>query len=464
MLREAEPGDAPPFKKVLVANRGEIALRVIRACRELGIKTVAVYSQCDANSLHVRFADESVCIGPPQATDSYLKVSNVISAADITGADAVHPGYGFLAENATFAQVVADHGMTFIGPRVEHLGTFGDKLSAKAAARKAGLPLIPGSTGSVADVEEAAVVAAEVGYPVMLKAASGGGGKGMRVVEDEDQLRRVFTLTSTEAKAAFGSGAVFIERFLANPRHVEVQVAGDMHGNAVHFFERDCSMQRRHQKVLEEAPAPGLPPGLAERIRAAAARLVSSVGYHTVGTCEFLVDGEDFFFLEVNPRIQVEHPVTELVTGVDLIQLQIRLAAGEVMPFTQDEIRCEGHAFEVRINAEHPFTFMPSPGQITGYYLPGGPGIRVDSAVHEMAMVQPYYDSLVAKLCCWAPTREQALAKMQGALHEAVVEGINTTIPLHRELLAHPVLREARMTTKFLDGWLKQRGTKTRGA
>ena len=447
------------FRKVLVANRGEIALRVIRACRELGIRTVAVYSQCDANSLHVRFADESVCIGPPQASESYLKVSNVMAAADITGADAIHPGYGFLAENASFAQVVSDHGMTFIGPKVEHLGMFGDKLSAKAAARAAGLPLIPGSAGSIATVDEAAVVAADVGYPVMLKAAAGGGGKGMRVVHDEQQLRRVFELTSNEARAAFGSGDVFIERFLANPRHIEVQVAGDMHGNALHFFERDCSMQRRHQKVLEEAPAPNLDPDLTDRIRKAATELVGAVGYHTVGTVEFLVDGDEFFFLEVNPRIQVEHPVTELVTGLDLIQLQIRLAAGEVMPLKQEDVICRGHAIEVRINAEHPFTFMPSPGLITGYYLPGGPGVRVDSAVYEMAMVQPFYDSLVAKLCCWAPTREQAIAKMQGALHEAVVEGINTTIPLHRELLAHEVFVEARMTTKFLDAWLKERGT-----
>jgi len=450
-----------PFQKVLVANRGEIALRVIRACRELGILTVAVYSECDANSLHVRFADESVCIGPPQASGSYLRVSNVISAADITGADAIHPGYGFLAENASFAQVVADHGMTFIGPSVEHLGVFGDKLSAKAAARDAGLPLIPGSEGSIAEIEEAVRIAATIAYPVMLKAALGGGGKGMRVVRDESELRRVFELTSTEAAAAFGNGEVFLERFLPNPRHVEVQVAGDLFGNARHFFERDCSMQRRHQKVLEEAPAPNLPDGLAERIREAAAQLVGSVGYHTVGTCEFLVEGDSFFFLEVNPRIQVEHPVTELITGVDLIQLQIRLAAGERMPFEQEDIQCDGHAIEARINAEHPFTFVPSPGRITGYYLPGGPGVRVDSAVHEMAMVQPYYDSLIAKLSCWAPTREQAIAKMQGALHEAVVEGIHTTIPLHRELLAHDVFLEARMSTKFLDAWLKERGTET---
>jgi acetyl-CoA carboxylase biotin carboxylase subunit len=447
----------PIFEKVLVANRGEIALRVIRACRELGIRTVAVYSQADANSLHVRFADESVCIGPAQATNSYLRVSNVMAAAEITGADAVHPGYGFLAENADFARVVRAHGLTFIGPEEELLRTFGDKLSAKAAAREAGLPLIPGSTGAVAEIEEAAQVAAQVGYPVMLKAASGGGGKGMRVVHDEDQLRRVFTLTSTEALAAFGNGDVFIERFLSNPRHIEVQFAGDQHGTAIHLAERDCSMQRRHQKVFEEAPAPNLDPDLQARIRAAAVKLVSAVGYHTVGTCEFLVDGDEFFFLEVNPRIQVEHPVTEQVTGVDLIQLQLRLAAGEPMPITQDQVQVKGHALEVRINAEHPFNFRPSPGRITGYYLPGGPGIRVDSAVHEQAFVQPYYDSMVAKLIVWAPTRELAFAKLRCALHECVVEGIQTTLDLHRELVDLPALVNAEMTTRTLDDYLKRR-------
>lgn len=446
-----------PFEKVLIANRGEIALRVIRACRELGIRTVAVYSQCDANALHVRFADESVCIGPPQATESYLKVSNVISAADITGADAVHPGYGFLAENAQFARVVESHGMTFVGPRPELLKTFGDKLSAKAAAREAGLPLIPGSTGSVATAEEAAEVAAKVGYPVMLKAAAGGGGKGMRVVENEEMLHRVFTLTSTEALAAFGNGEVFIERFLRRPRHIEVQVAGDMHGNAIHLAERDCSMQRRHQKVLEEAPAPALPDGLVERIREAAVNLVQSVGYHTVGTVEFLVDGDEFFFLEVNPRIQVEHPVTELVTGIDLIQLQLKVAAGEHMPVKQEDVVVRGHAIEARINAEDPFTHVPSPGLVTALFLPGGPGIRIDSAVHEHAMVQPYYDSMVAKLIAWAPTREQALAKLRGALAESVVEGIRTTIPLHKELLNHPDFVAGTMTTKTLDAYLARR-------
>jgi acetyl-CoA carboxylase biotin carboxylase subunit len=445
------------FRKVLIANRGEIALRVLRACRELGIRTVAVYSEVDRHALHVRFADESVCIGPAQATKSYLNIPAVISAADITRADAVHPGYGFLAENATFAEAVNAHGMTFIGPSPQHLRQFGDKLSAKAAARAAGLPLLPGSHGAVEDLEEAVTVAREAGYPLMLKAAAGGGGKGMRIVEDEEQLRKVFVVTCTEARAAFGSGAVFLERLLRRPRHVEVQVAGDRYGNAIHVGERDCSMQRRHQKIIEEAPAPNLPEPLRDRIRAAAARLVATTGYVTVGTCEFLVEGDEFFFLEVNPRIQVEHPVTEMVTGIDLVQLQIRLAAGERMPFAQDEVRITGHAIEVRVNAEDPWKFTPSPGPIKGYHAPGGPGVRVDSAVHEGAMVQPYYDSLVAKLIVYAPTRELAIRKLLGAMDEYVVEGIRTSLPLQKQLLDDPAFRDVRFHTRYIDEWLRNR-------
>jgi len=445
------------FRKVLIANRGEIALRVIRACRELGIRTVAVYSDVDRHSLHVRFADESVCIGPARATQSYLNIPAVISAADITRADAVHPGYGFLAENATFAEAVNAHGMTYIGPSPEHLRQFGDKLSAKAAARAAGLPLLPGSKGAVETLEEAREVARKAGYPLMLKAAAGGGGKGMRVVEDEAQLDKVFVLTSTEARAAFGSGAVFLERLLRAPRHVEVQVAGDRYGNAVHVGERDCSMQRRHQKIIEEAPAPSLSEGLRDRIRQAAARLVASTGYVTVGTCEFLVEGDEFFFLEVNPRIQVEHPVTEMVTGIDLVQLQIRLAAGERMPFEQSEVRLRGHSIEVRVNAEDPWKLTPSPGTIKGYHAPGGPGVRVDSAVHEGAMVQPHYDSLVAKLIVHAPTRELAIRKLLGAMDEYVVEGIRTSLPLQKQLLDDPVFREVRFHTRYIDEWLRNR-------
>ena len=447
------------FEKILVANRGEIALRVIRAAKEMGIRTVAVYSTVDVNALHVRFADEAVCIGPAQATQSYLAIPNVISAAEITGVDAIHPGYGFLAENLAFAKAVRGHGMTFIGPDPEHLGTFGDKLSAKAAAKAAGVPLIPGSDGAVDDVDEAAVVAKQIGYPIMLKAAFGGGGKGMRVVEDEAGLRKVFELTSAEAQAAFGNGAVFMERFLPSPRHIEVQVAGDAFGNALHFAERDCSMQRRHQKLIEEAPSFGLPEKLRDDIRAAAAQLVAHTGYQTVGTVEFLVQGDEFFFLEVNPRIQVEHPVTEMVTGVDLVQLQIRLAAGERMPMTQDEVTVSGHSIEVRVNAEDPWTFLPSPGTITGYHAPGGPGIRIDSAVHEQAMVQPYYDSLVAKLIATAHDRETAIKKMLVAMDQFVVEGIKTTIPLQRTLLEGAAFRESTFHTRYVDDWLKERNT-----
>ncbi len=446
-----------PFQKVLVANRGEIALRVIRACRDMGIPTVAVYSECDARSLHVRFADEAICVGPPQASESYLNVHNVLSAAMVTGADAIHPGYGFLAENADFARKVADHGLTFIGPSPETLLDFGDKLRAKEMARKAGLPLLPGSGGSVASVEDALKVAKDVGFPLMLKATAGGGGKGMRVIENPGDLERAFPLAAAESLAAFGNGDLFLERFLRAPRHVEIQVAGDGRGGAIHLGDRDCSLQRRHQKLLEEAPAPKLSKKLREAIRQAAVDLVNNSDYRTVGTCEFLVEGEEFFFLEVNPRIQVEHPVTEAVTGVDLVKLQMLLAAGDEMPIKQEEVTFHGHAIEVRINAEHPFKFTPSPGLITGLNLPGGPGIRVDSTVHEQAMVQPYYDSLVAKLIVWGPDRESATARLRRALHECVVEGIHTTIPLHRELIELEEFREVTFHTKFVDSWVPTR-------
>jgi acetyl-CoA carboxylase biotin carboxylase subunit len=445
------------FEKILVANRNEIALRVIRAAKELGIATVAVYSEADRNALHVRFADEAICIGPPSARDSYLNIPNIITAAEITGADAVHPGYGFLAENIDFARAVRAHGMEFIGPSAEHLAMFGDKLSAKAAARASGVPMLPGSTGAVVDVEEAAQVALEVGYPVLLKAAFGGGGKGMRVVTDEASLRRVYEITGAEAEAAFGSAAVFIERFLGAPRHIEIQVAGDKHGNVIHLGERDCSMQRRHQKIIEEAPAPLLDEGLRDQIRSAAVGLVQSCGYYTVGTVEFLVQGDEFFFLEVNPRIQVEHPVTEAITGVDLVELQIRMAAGEVMPLQQSDITLSGHAIEVRVNAENPWTFRPSPGIITGYHAPGGPGVRIDAAVHENAMVQPFYDSLIAKLIVHAPTREAAIRRMLRAMREYVVEGIETTLPLQEELLQSAAFRDVTFYTKYIDAWLEAR-------
>ena len=442
------------FRKVLIANRGEIALRVVRACRELGVPTVAVYSTADANALHVRFADEAVCIGPPAATASYLHQPAVLTAAEITGADAVHPGYGFLAENAQFASAVRAMGMRFVGPSVDHLRMFGDKLSAKAAARAAGLPLLPGSAGALATLEDAIAVANQCGYPVMLKAAAGGGGKGMRVVETEADLRRYFDIARSESRAAFGSAEVFVERFLRTPRHVEVQVAGDGQGGALHFGTRDCSMQRRHQKIIEEAPAPNLSDSLRARICTAATRLVADVGYQTVATVEFLVEGEEFFFLEVNPRIQVEHPVTEQVTGVDLIQTQLRLAAGEPLPMAQEDIRISGHALEVRVNAEHPFTLRPSPGRIDGYHEPGGLGVRVDSAVHEQAMVQPFYDSLLAKLIVHGRDRDHAIRRMLWAIDEFVVEGVATSLPLQRALLSEDNFAAVAFHTRYVDHWL----------
>ena len=445
------------FKKILIANRGEIALRIIRTCREMGIATVAVYSKADENALHVRFADEAVCIGPPSALASYLHQPSLLTACEITGADAVHPGYGFLAENAMFASAVRQMGLSFIGPSVEHLKMFGDKLSAKEAARKAGLPLLEGSPGAVGTVEEAIAAGRKAGFPAMLKAAAGGGGKGMRIVDSEDDMERVFRLAQAEARAAFGNGDVFIERFLRYPRHIEVQVAGDGRGRGVHVGTRDCSMQRRHQKIIEEAPAPFLDDDLHERIAEAGAELVRSVKYQTVGTVEFLVEGNEFFFLEVNPRIQVEHPVTEEVTGVDLIQEQIRLAAGEPLFIRQDWVRPRGHAIEIRVNAEDPWTFMPSPGRITGYHEPGGPGVRVDSAVHEHAMVQPYYDSLTGKLIVHGRNRDHAIRRMLGALDEFIVEGIKTTIPLQRELLETEEFRDGKMYVRFVDDWLKAR-------
>ncbi len=446
-----------PFTKVLVANRGEIALRVIRACRDLGIPTVAVYSECDAQSLHVRFADEAICIGPPQAADSYLNIQNVLSAALVTGSEAIHPGYGFLAENADFARKVGDHGLTFIGPSPDTLLDFGDKLRAKAMARKAGTPQLPGSGGEVATVEDAVEIAKTIGYPLMVKAVAGGGGKGMRVVEDEEELRRAFPLAAAESLSAFGNGALFMERFLRAPRHVEIQVAGDGQGGAIHLGERDCSLQRRHQKLLEEAPAPALSDDLRARIRQAAVDLVRTADYRSVGTCEFLVEGEEFFFLEVNPRIQVEHCVTEEVTGVDLVKLQIQLATGTPLPMAQEDIVIRGHAIEVRVNAEHPFKFTPS-GLITGFHMPGGPGIRVDTAVHEQAMVQPYYDSMVAKVIVWGPTREEATSRLRRALQECVVEGIHTTLPLHRELIELDAFRDITFNTRFVDSWVPTRG------
>ena len=452
-----------PFEKILIANRGEIALRVIRACREMGIPTVAIYSTADANAVHVRFADEAICIGPPMATQSYLHQPAVLSAVEITGADAVHPGYGFLAENAQFASAVRQMGRTFIGPSVEHLKMFGDKLSAKAAARAAGLPMLDGSAGAIPDLETAVAAANIATYPVMLKAAAGGGGKGMRVIEDEATLRRVFALTQAESQAAFGSAEVFLEKYLRRPRHVEVQVAGDGRGGGIHIGTRDCSLQRRHQKIIEEAPAPFLSDRLRSEITEAAAELIRSVNYCTVATVEFLVEDDAFYFLEVNPRIQVEHPVSEAVTGVDLIQEQIHLAAGNGLRIRQEDIKTRGHSIEVRVNAEDPWSFLPSPGTVTGYHEPGGPGVRVDSAIHEHAMVQPYYDSLAAKLIVHGKDREHATRRMLGAMEEFIVEGIRTTLPLQRELLQTEEFAKATFWTRFVDGWVEEHAAAKRG-
>ena len=451
-----------PFEKILIANRGEIALRVIRTCRALGIPTVAVYSKPDENALHVSFADEAICIGPAIATQSYLNQPAVLTAIEVTGADAVHPGYGFLSENAQFASAVRKMGRTFIGPEVEHLQMFGDKLSAKAAARGAGLPLLSGSEGAVQSLEEAHAIATESGYPVMLKAAAGGGGKGMRVVETAEDLERFFALAQAESLAAFGSGDVFIERYLRRPRHIEVQVAGDGSGGGIHIGTRDCSLQRRHQKIIEEAPAPHLSDALRSRICGAAAELIRNVSYRSLATVEFLVEDEGFFFLEVNPRIQVEHPVTEEVSGLDLVELQIRVAAGEGLPVKQEDVCIEGHAMEVRVNAEDPTNFLPSPGLVTGYHQPGGPGIRVDSAIHEQAMVQPHYDSLTAKLIVKGRDREHARRRMLGAIDEFIVEGIRTTLPLQYALLETSEFLECTYWTQFVDQFVVEYAARQR--
>ena len=447
------------FKKVLIANRGEIALRIVRTCREHGVGTVAIYSQADENALHVRFADEAICVGRATSLASYLKQPNVLSAAQVTGCDAVHPGYGFLAENTQFANAVRAMGMAFIGPSTEHLQLFGDKLRAKEAATKAGLPLLPGSAGTMASISEAMAIANDIGYPVMLKAAAGGGGRGMRVAHDQKELQNLFYVAEAEARAAFGSQELFIEKFLLRPRHVEVQVAGDNTGNGLHLGTRDCSLQRRHQKVVEEAPAPYLSPKLRQQIESQAAQLIRSLNYCTVGTVEFLVEGDEFYFLEVNPRIQVEHTVTEEVLGIDLVWEQMCLAAGEPLSIAQSQLTPRGHAIEVRVNAENPWTLRPSPGRITGYHEPGGLGIRVDSAVYEEAVVPPHYDSIIGKLIVRGKNREHAIARLVAAIDEFIIEGIETTLPLQKELLQTDVFREGRMWTRFVDEWLAQRNS-----
>ena len=424
------------FEKILIANRGEIALRVQRACRELGIKTVVVHSEADTDAKYVKLADESVCIGPAPSRDSYLNVPAIISAAEVTDAEAIHPGYGFLSENADFAERVEKSGFVFIGPRPDAIRMMGDKVSAKDAMKRAGVPVVPGSEGALPeDPKEIVRIARAVGYPVIIKAAGGGGGRGMRVVHTEAALIAAVNTTRSEAGAAFGNPSVYMEKFLENPRHIEIQVLADEHRNAIYLGERDCSMQRRHQKVMEEGPAPGIPRRVIDRIGMRCADACKKIGYRGAGTFEFLYENGEFYFIEMNTRVQVEHPVTELITGIDIVQEQIRIAAGERLRFRQREVQIKGHAIECRINAEDPFKFTPSPGRITSWHPPGGPGIRVDSHAYHNYFVPPNYDSMIAKVLAYGDTREQALARMRIALSEMVVEGIQTNLALHRELL-----------------------------
>jgi acetyl-CoA carboxylase biotin carboxylase subunit len=440
------------FEKILIANRGEIALRVQRACRELGIKTVAVHSEADSDAKYVRLADESVCIGPPPSNQSYLNIPAIISAAEVTDAEAIHPGYGFLSENADFAERVEKSGFVFIGPRADTIRLMGDKVSAKHAMLKAGVPVVPGSEGALPDSpQEIIKIARAIGYPVIIKAAGGGGGRGMRVVHTEAALLNAVNMTRSEAQSAFSNPTVYMERFLENPRHVEIQVLADEYRNAVYLGDRDCSMQRRHQKVIEEAPAPLINPRLKARIGERCADACRKIGYRGAGTFEFLFEKDEFFFIEMNTRVQVEHPVTEMITGIDIVQTQIRVAAGEKLPFRQRDIQFRGHAIECRVNAEHPYKFTPSPGRITAFHAPGGPGIRVDSHVYNNYVVPPNYDSLIAKVIAWADSREQALAKMRIALSEVIVEGIQTNVPLHQELLLDSAFARGGTSIHYLE-------------
>jgi acetyl-CoA carboxylase biotin carboxylase subunit len=428
--------DAPRlFNKILIANRGEIALRVLRACKELGISTVAVHSTADANAMHVRLADESVCIGPPPARESYLNIPQILAACEITGAEAVHPGYGFLSENARFAEILAAHSVTFIGPSADHIRIMGDKIEAKRTAKRLGIPVVPGSEGAVGDEASAKKLAAEIGYPVLIKASAGGGGRGMKVAQSADQLGTALSTARAEARAAFGDDAVYIEKYLAHPRHIEVQVMGDGKGGAVHLGERDCSLQRRHQKILEESPSPVITAEQRAKIGGIVAKAIASLGYAGAGTVEFLFEDGEFYFIEMNTRLQVEHPVTEAVTGIDLVNEQIRVAAGLGLSFRQEDVVFEGHAIECRINAEDPKTFAPSPGKIDYFHPPGGLGVRVDSAVYQGYSIPPYYDSLIGKLIVHARTRQECMMRLNRALDEFVVDGIKTTIPLFRELV-----------------------------
>ncbi|GLT01916.1 acetyl-CoA carboxylase biotin carboxylase subunit [Sphingobium jiangsuense] len=444
------------IEKLLIANRGEIALRIHRACHEMGIKTVAVHSTADADAMHVRLADEAVCIGPPAARDSYLNIANIISAAEISGADAIHPGYGFLSENAQFAEIVEAHGLIFVGPKPEHIRIMGDKVEAKRTAGALGLPLVPGSDGAITDVGEAKRLAREIGYPVLIKAASGGGGRGMKVVPSEDLLETLMKQAGTEAKAAFGDDTVYMEKYLGNPRHIEFQIFGDGNGNAIHLGERDCSLQRRHQKVLEEAPSPVISASERARMGGVVAKAMADMGYRGAGTIEFLWENGEFYFIEMNTRLQVEHPVTEMITGVDLVREQIRIAEGKPLSVAQEELRFTGHAIECRINAEDPRTFAPSPGTVTSYHVPGGMHVRVDSGLYQGYRVPPYYDSMIGKLIVYGRTREGCIMRLRRALEEYVIEGMKTTIPLHQKLLNDPEFQNGDYTIKWLEEWLEK--------
>jgi acetyl-CoA carboxylase, biotin carboxylase subunit len=426
------------FEKILIANRGEIALRIHRACREMGIKTVAVHSTADADAMHVRLADESVCIGPPSAKESYLNIPSILSAATVTGADAIHPGIGFLSENAQFAEMVEAHGLTFIGPTPEHIRIMGDKVTAKTTVQTHGLPVVPGSDGPVTTFEEAEAAAETAGYPVLIKAAAGGGGKGMKVAHSADELREAYQLARGEARAAFGNDEVYLEKYLSHPRHIEIQLLGDTHGHCVHFGERDCSVQRRHQKVVEETPSPALNIAQRDEIGELAARTAAAIGYRGVGTMEFLYEDGRFYFIEMNTRLQIEHTITEMITGIDLVREQIRIAASAPLGYAQEDIRFQGHAIECRINAEHPETFMPSPGRISGYHAPGGLGVRVDSALYDGYKVPSYYDSLIAKLVVHGATRNECLMRLRRSIEEFVIGGIETTLPLHHRIIGEP--------------------------
>jgi acetyl-CoA carboxylase biotin carboxylase subunit len=442
------------IEKLLIANRGEIALRIHRACHEMGIKTVAVHSTADADAMHVRLADETVCIGPPPATESYLNIPNIISAAEIVHADAIHPGYGFLSENAQFAEIVESHGIVWVGPKPEHIRTMGDKIEAKRSAARLGLPLVPGSDGPLTSVAQAKELAEGIGYPVLIKAASGGGGRGMKVVPDEGQLASLMSQAASEARSAFGDDTVYMEKYLGNPRHIEFQVFGDGRGGAIHLGERDCSLQRRHQKVLEEAPSPVLTAEERARMGDVVRTAMSEMGYRGAGTVEFLYENGEFYFIEMNTRLQVEHPITEMISGIDLVREQIRIASGEELSCEQADVRLRGHAIECRINAEDPVTFAPSPGLVKNYVAPGGMHVRVDSGLYTGYRVPPYYDSMIGKLIVYGTTRERCIMRLQRALEEFVVEGMKTTIPLHQRLVRDPEFLAGDYTIKWLEQWL----------